>query len=135
MDRWIRIGAAVLLAASGAIHLRLWDDGYKDFPNDNLGRSFLLNAIGSIAIAVAIVAWQHWLPLLAGLFTTNATLVAFGLSRATDKGIFDFTENGFSPSPEAVLALITEIGAGAAFVYLLARAASEPLPLVRRQLR
>ena len=124
----MRIGAAVLLAASGAIHLRLWDNGYKDFPNDNLGRSFLLNALGSFAIAVAIVAWQHWLPLAAGLFTTNATLVAFALSRATDKGIFDFTENGFSPSPEAVLALVTEIGAGAAFVYLLARAPNPPVP-------
>lgn len=135
MDRWIRIGAAVLLAASGAIHLRLWDDGYKDFPNDNLGRSFLLNAIGSFAIAVAIVAWQHWLPLVAGLFTTNATLVAFALSRATDKGIFDFTENGFSPSPEAVLALITEICAGAAFVYLLARTLNQPLALSRHPVR
>jgi len=133
VDRWIRIGAAVLLAAGGAVHLKLWDDGYKDFPDANLGRSFLLNGIASIAIAVAIVAWQHWLPLVAGLVTTNVTLLAFGLSRAGDRGVFGFTEKGLEPSPEAVLALITEIGAAAAFVYLLARAEDQPIPLLNRR--
>ena len=122
MDRVLRIAAAALLAASGVIHLKLWQDGYKDYPDANLGRSFLLNALGSFAIAVVIVVWRHWLPLVAGLVTVDATLFAFALSRATDGGVFGFTEQGFNPSPEAVLALVTEIGAGALFVYLLARA-------------
>ena len=125
MDRVLRVVAAALLAASGVIHLKLWQDGYKDYPDANLGRSFLLNALGSFAIAVALVVWRHWLPLVAGLVTVDATLLAFALSRATDRGVFGFTEEGFNPSPEAVLALVTEIAAAALFVYLLARAASE----------
>ena len=73
---------------------------------------------------------------MAGLVIINSTLIAFGWSRATDDGIFGLAEKGFEPSPEAVLSLIVEIGAGAALVYLLARyfqarAADQPLTFAR----
>ena len=126
MDRVLRVVAAASLVASGIIHLKLWQDGYRDFPDANLGRSFLLNALGSFAVAVAVVVWRHWLPLVAGLVIVDATMVAFGLSRATDDGVFGFTENGFNPSPEAVLALAAEIVAAVLFVYLLARPSTRP---------
>ena len=60
----------------------------------------------------------HWAVVVAALALVNGTLLAFALSR-TDRGIFDFTERGFDPSPEAVLALVFEIGAGVVLVWLL----------------
>ena len=120
MDRIARIAAAVLIAAGGAIHLELYDSGYRSFPNASLGRSFIANAAASFAVALLIVVWRSIWPLLAGLAVTDGTLVAFALSR-TDRGIFGFTEQGFSPSPEAALTLVTEIGAVVVLVALVAQ--------------
>jgi hypothetical protein len=114
--RWL---AAALVLAGGAIHLKLYFDSYRDFPNANLGRSFLLNAVASLVVAVLLVVWRHPLSLVAGLVWVNATLIGFALSR-TDTGIFGFTESGFNPSPEAVLSLIFEIGAALVLLLLLA---------------
>src|SRR6516162_776514 len=104
IGRWV---AAALILGGGAIHLKLYFDSYRDFPNANLGRSFLLNAIASLVAAILLVVWRNPLSLLAGLVLVNATLLAFALSR-TSNGIFDFTETGFNPSPEAVLSLVFE---------------------------
>ena len=65
----------------GIVHLKLYNDGYKDFPDHNLGRSFLLNAAASAVIAVAIAISRSLLPLLAGLVLVDGTLLAFTLSR------------------------------------------------------
>jgi hypothetical protein len=113
--RWV---AALLVLGGGAIHLKLYFDGYRDFPNANLGRSFLLNAVASLVVAILVVVWRNPLSLVAGLIYVNATLFAFALSR-TSTGIFDFTETGFNPSPEAVLSLIFEIGAAVVLLVLL----------------
>jgi len=115
IGRWL---AAALILGGGAIHLKLYFDGYRDFPNANLGRSFLLNAIASLVVAILLVVWRNPLSLLAGLVLVNATLLAFALSR-TSNGIFDFTETGFNPSPEAVLSLVFEIGAAVVLIGLL----------------
>ncbi len=118
IDRARRAGAAVLVLIGGLVHLRLWDDGYKDFPNENLGRSFLLNAVASVVVAIALVAWRSWVPVVAALAVVNGTLLAFALSR-TDRGIFGFTETALDPSPEAAVALVAEISAAAALVICL----------------
>ena len=115
IGRWV---AAALILGGGAIHLKLYFDTYRDFPNANLGRSFILNAVGSLVVAILLVVWRNPLSLVAGLVLVNATLLAFALSR-TSNGIFDFTETGFNPSPEAVLALVFEIGAAAVLIGLL----------------
>ena len=121
--RWI---AAGLTLAGGLVHLKLWD-GIKDWPNDNLARMFLLNVVASAVAAVAVAVWDHWIPVVGALAVVNGTLLAFGISR-TDTGVpftevdglGKFTEAGFDPSPEALLALVFEIGAAAALVYVLA---------------
>ena len=121
MDRLGRIVAAGLVVAGGAIHVKLYNDGYRKFPNANLGRSFLLNAAGALVVAVLLVAWRTRWSLLLAIGLVDATLVGFALSR-TSSGIFGFTETGFSPSPEAALALVVEIGAAVVLTGLLARA-------------
>ena len=121
--RWV--GAAFTLGG-GLVHLKLWD-GIKDWPNDNLARMFLLNVVASVVAATAVAVWDHWIPVIGALAVVNGTLLAFGISRTdtgvpfTDvEGLGKFTEAGFDPSPEALLALVFEIGAAAALVTVLA---------------
>jgi hypothetical protein len=116
IGRWV---AALLVLASGAIHLELYFDGYRDVPDANLGRSFLLNAAAALVAAVLLVIWRNLLPLIGALVLVNATLVGFALSRTGD-GIFGFTERGFNPSPEAVLSLVVEIGAAVILLGVMA---------------
>ncbi len=117
-ERALRYAAAALILVGGLVHLKLYDDGYKDVPDQNLGRSFLLNAAASVVIAVALVVTRHLLVLLAGLVLVNGTLLAFALSRGP--GIFGFTETGWNPSPEAAIALASEIAAAVLLLALLA---------------
>jgi plastocyanin len=107
--------AAVAIVISGLIHLQLYFDGYRDFPDANLGRSFLLNGIGSMVIAIALLARRDLIVRLAGIGLVVGTLIAFALSRS-DSGIFGFTEQGLEPSPQAALALVSEIVALVALV-------------------
>ncbi len=106
----MRIGAAVAILIGGLIHLELYfRGGYRSFPNANLGRSFLLNGVASVIVAAALLVRRDVLVRLAGIGVAAGTLIAFYLTRETDKGIFGFTEKGFEPSPQAALALIVEI--------------------------
>jgi len=106
----LRITTAAVTLILGAIHLQLYMESYKDIPIDNIGRSFLLNAVASLAAAAVVMLWSHQLAPAAPLLLANLTLIAFGLSR-TDRGIFGFTERGWSPSPQAAAAVAAEIAA------------------------
>ncbi len=103
-----RLGAALAVFVSGLVHLQLYFDGYRDFPDANLGRSVLLSVIASVVVAIALVVRQEVVVRLAAVALLVGTLTAFVLSR-TDQGIFGFTESGLNPSPQAALALILEI--------------------------
>jgi hypothetical protein len=109
--------AAALILGGGAVHFKLYLDDYGGSGSD-VARSFLVNAIASLVVAVLLVVWRHPLALVAGLVLVNATLLGFALSR-TSWGIFDFSERGFIPSPEAVLSLVFEIGAAVVLLGLL----------------
>jgi hypothetical protein len=125
-----RVVAAVLVLIGGYIHLKLYFDGYRDIPDANLGRSFLLNAAAAVVVAAALVLWRNVWALVAGLVLVNATLIGFGLSR-TSRGIFGFTESGFQPSPEAAMSLVVEIGAAVILIALLYLELSAPAPARR----
>jgi plastocyanin len=114
----LRYLAAALLLLGGLVHLKLYLEGYRDFPDENLGRSFLLNIVLSVVLAIAVaVRREAWIR-IAGIVLSGATLVAFLLSR-TNRGIFGLTEEGLEPAPEAVLALIAAIGSIVVLVVLL----------------
>ena len=105
-----RLAAAAAIVVGGLVHLQLYFDGYRDFPNENLGRSFLLNGIASVVVAGALVVRRDWWVRLAGIGIVLGTLAAFALSR-TDSGIFGFTETGLNPSPQGFLTVATEVAA------------------------
>ncbi len=115
----LRVLIALGSTALGLIHLRLYLTTYRDVPIENLGRSFVLNAVVAVAAAVVVLLVSHRWAVLAPLAVANATLVAFGLSR-TDRGIMGFTERGWTPSPEAALAVFLEIVTASLCVIALA---------------
>jgi plastocyanin len=117
----LRTVAAVALVVGGLVHLQLYFDGYRDVPDANLGRSFLLNGFGSAVIALALVARRDAVVRLAGLALVVGTLVAFALSR-TDRGVFGFTESGWRPAPQAALTVVAEVVALLALIATFAPA-------------
>src|SRR5215469_14574378 len=75
--RWavnlMALGGAAMLVWSAVIHLMLWSDGYKDI--SVVGPLFLLQGIGAIVLALAVLVLR-WLALLtAGAVTLVATAV------------------------------------------------------------
>ena len=103
-----RLVAAAAVLVSGLVHLQLYFDGYRDAPDPNFGRSFLLNAVASVVLAVALLFRREVLVRLAAAGLLVGTLVAFTLSRS-DVEVFGFTETGLNPSPQAAIALVAEI--------------------------
>jgi len=105
--------AASILAATGAgfmvwsavIHLMLWSQGYKDIAT--IGPLFLAQGVGTIVLALPIVALR-WLALLAaGAVTMVATAV--GLLVTVYHGLFGYRES--LAVPYATLSLAVEFTA------------------------
>ena len=82
----ILIAAAVLVSAY--VHLKLWLDGFRDI--DKIGPAFMLNAVAGAVIAVAVLLWRHWLPLLLAAGFGASTLGAFIISATV--GLFGVHE-------------------------------------------
>lgn len=95
--------AALLLSA--VIHLQLWFEGYRDL--EFIGPAFLVNAIGGLAIAILVLAWRSWWPLLAAMVFGAATLAAFIMSATV--GLFDIQQQ-IMDTPQ-VLSIVAEGGA------------------------
>jgi predicted lipoprotein with Yx(FWY)xxD motif len=85
---WTGIAGAVLLVASGAIHLDLYLTGYRSIPT--IGALFLLQVIAAFVLAVAIVVTRHVLAAAAGAAFAIGTLGGYLLSLKV--GLFGFTE-------------------------------------------
>lgn len=117
--RALRWAAAVALLIGGLVHLQLYFASYRSYPDANLGRSFVLNAIASAVIAALLVFRSDRLIRLGGIAVAVGTLVAFFISRSSDL-LFGFEEKGLEPSPQAATTLVVEILAivllGATFV-------------------
>ncbi|MFI1712529.1 hypothetical protein EDD98_5573 [Streptomyces sp. PanSC19] len=88
----LRSAAAGLTATTGAIHLALWADGYRDLAT--IGSLFLLNGVLGCLLAVALLLtpYRGLAPVAAvtALFTAG-TLGALFLSLTT--GLFGFEES------------------------------------------
>jgi hypothetical protein len=91
--RWIGAG---LVAAAGASHLYLYFNYFHRI--SIIGPLFLLNAATAGVVAVAIVALQRSVTLVAGLLYAAGTLAAFFVS--VEVGLFGFHERLRGPWQE-----------------------------------
>ncbi|MEZ5194167.1 MAG: hypothetical protein R2734_17935 [Nocardioides sp.] len=78
---------AVAAVVSAVVHLYLWFDGVKD--QGVVGALFVVNVVAGLVIAVLLLRWRHWLPLLLVVGFGASTLVAFLI--ATGPGLFGIT--------------------------------------------
>ena len=117
---WSGIAGAVLLVASGAIHLDLYLTGYRTIPT--IGWLFLLQVIAAFALAIAIVVTGSWLAAAAGAGFALSILGGYLLSLRV--GLFGFTE------VRTTAGIVSGIIDVAAFA-VLAIAAAPGLPLAR----
>ncbi|WP_137989611.1 hypothetical protein [Streptomyces vilmorinianum] len=122
----LRLTGAGLTAAMAAIHLHLWDGGYRDLAT--IGVLFLLNGIGGclLALALLVAPARHVgaVAALTALFTAG-TLAALVLSLTT--GLF-----GFEETLDAELVRPTLVVESAGIVVLTALALLARVRLPRR---
>jgi hypothetical protein len=116
----LRLLTAVAVLVSGAVHLWLWYDVFRD--ETVVGPSFLLNAAASVVIAVLLLRWRHWVPAFLAMGFGASTLGAFAIA-TTDSGLFgvhEVWEGGwvFTAAVSEVVAIV-----GGAAVLLRERSA------------
>ena len=107
------VGAGLILWSS-AIHLHLWASGYKHIAT--VGPLFLLQGIGSIPFALALLGLRRVVLMVAGAALLVAT--AFGLLLSSWVALFGYQES--LAVPYAGMSLVIEFGGAA---VLLAAAA------------
>ena len=107
-----RLTAAAVLV-SGAVHLKLWFDGFRH--ENVIGPAFMINAVAGLVIAALLLRWRHWVPLFLAVGFGASTLGAFVV--ATTVGLFGLHEHweGFYVWAAAVseaVAIIAGVVAG-----------------------
>ena len=118
-----RVAAAASLAASGVLHAQLYLHGYRTIPG--IGPAFLLQASGSLAVALLLLISSATVLRLAAAALAAGALVGFIASRTI--GVFGFVEYGLQPAPQALISLLIETTALALLtVPLLDRTTTRP---------
>jgi hypothetical protein len=125
--RWavnlLAIAAAALMVWSGVIHLQLWSDGYRSI--SVIGPLFLIQGIGSIALALVLVAFRRVVLLAAGAVLMAGTAV--GLLLSAGIGLFGYQES--LAVPYATTSLTVEFtGAAVLAVAAATVLAARPQP-------
>jgi hypothetical protein len=118
MMGWVlRIVVAVALLGSAGVHYFLFTQGYPGIVTP----LFLLNAIGGLVLAIAVLAWRHWLPALGALGFGVLTLGSYLLAATVG---FLGQHDQFNSQPEywSVITEIVCIIGGIALLALHSRA-------------
>jgi len=118
--RAFAVATAALVAVGGYVHFCLYRHGYRTIPK--IGVGFGLQVLTSALVVVLLLAPHRVARLapvtdraagaltgLAAAALATGTLVAFALTR-TPGGLFNFQERGLEPSPQALIALVAELG-------------------------
>ncbi len=95
------IGSA-LVATTSAVHLHLWDTGYRDIPT--IGPLFLVQGIAGVVIAIVLLASRRLFAVVAAAGFMLATIA--GLLLSVNVGLFGFMDS--LSAPFADLSLIVE---------------------------
>lgn len=85
----MRMLAAAGVLVSAAVHLYLWFDVFRH--TDVVGPAFVVNAVGGTLIAVLLVTWRRWIPLVLAIGFGASTLGAFFI--ATTVGFYGVHEH------------------------------------------
>ena len=99
----LRVLAAILILVGGAVHLQQWLTIFRD---QSIGPTFVVNAVASLLVAVALVATDEPVAVrwssIAGLALSVASLAALVASRTV--GLPGFEATGFeTPEIEAIV--------------------------------
>ena len=87
-ERVLRLVLMVAVLIGGIVHVKLYDDGYRDIANYALGRSFLANAMASVgAFAFASPTSSDAAVFQQNLAPGGYTVVASGVSGSTGTAI------------------------------------------------
>ena len=107
MVAWLlRVLVILGLLGSAWVHYDLWaNQGFSDIKT--IGPLFLVNVIAGVLIALAVLLWHHWLPVLAAIGFGAVTLAAY-LTSLTPGGLFGVHEQ-FKMASE-VWGVVTEGG-------------------------
>jgi hypothetical protein len=129
----VRLLTAAAVLVSGAVHLKLWFDGFRD--EDVVGPAFMVNAVAGLAIAVLLLRWRHWVPLFLAVGFGASTLGAFVV--ATTAGLFGVHEHWvgvyvWAAAASEAVAIIAGVVAGVQEGWL-SREQLERARAVRRQ--
>jgi|SRR4051794_39671736 hypothetical protein len=116
MAGWVLRMLVILgLLGSAWVHYDLWaNQGFSDIAT--VGPLFLVNVVAGVVIAVAVLFWRHWLPVLAAIGFGAATLAAYFIS-LTPGGLLGVHEQ-FRMASE-VWGVVTEAGCVAFGIALL----------------
>jgi hypothetical protein len=82
------IADAALILVSGYIHFHLWRGPYRHLTVGHINDLFLLQVIGCVVVAIAILATRHILTVLAGAALLAGTFIGFLISRYRTAGLF-----------------------------------------------
>ena len=109
--------AALFVLIAGAQHARLFHRGYAEV--NVVGPLFLMNALGSAGVVLALIFDRAWLFVLGALSICVPSLVSIAISHSS--GFFGFREGGYDA--DALVIVVAEIAA-VAFALLGAGAAA-----------
>ena len=105
---------AVLAAYSGAVHIKLWNDGYSTIPT--IGPLFLFQGIVGVLLGLVLVASRRLVMVVATAGFMVATIG--GLLISVHSGLFGFVDTfaapyaGLSLAAEAAGALVLVVAGG-----------------------
>jgi hypothetical protein len=107
--------AALATGVTGYVHADLYiDGGYRAIPT--IGPAFLLLSSGAFAVAALLLIGSSPVLRLGAAAVAGGALGGFVMSRTV--GVFGFTERGLQPAPQALISLVSELGALALLVSL-----------------
>jgi hypothetical protein len=110
----MRMLAAAAVLVSAAVHLYLWFDVFRH--TDVVGPAFMMNAVGGAIIAVLLVSWRHWIPLVLAVGFGASTLGAFII--AATVGLYGVHEHwtGWEVWTAAAAEVVAIVAAGAVLI-------------------
>ena len=108
------VAGGALVIWSGAIHLDLWDSGYRNIPT--IGNLFLAQFIGGLVVGLVVIATRRLWGAIVGIGFALSTIAGFLIS--VERGLFGFQDSWSAPFATQAFAIEVAIAA----VFLIAGA-------------